>query len=72
VILPWLTPLHVGTMHSCETNLSLQVYGSWRRLDDNEDSNYESWWSRDIRKIWTGGGKNNWFDKNIGCTRKKK
>jgi len=46
-------------------------YGSWRGLDDNEDSNYKSWWSRDIRKIWRGDGKDNWFDKNIGYTRKK-
>jgi len=40
-------------------------YGSWRTLEDVKDSYHESWWWRDIRRITSGGQRDNWFSRNI-------
>jgi len=40
-------------------------YGSWRTLDDVKDSNHESWWWRDIKRITSDKQRHNWFTKNI-------
>ena len=40
-------------------------YRSWRVLDEIKESNHESWWWRDIRKICGGGQNDNWFDSNL-------